>query len=716
MASIAECARDCRELFHQICQLGVMSSLQDRYATFNIWASDIGVFAKHHHASLDFRLRDLFDERDLVIQYLVLITGHLQQLYLLLSATEEVEPPSTPHEPEAITGDDNEVQQLLLDITDSLNWLRRLSNTIRRAGLLNPSTQAKRFPLTDDDGNDNTAVLQIFFSFLIKRDFPNLSGELCSRVVSGMLLQRRLILYRRSRQRKLELRHVSITPRPLWELPFPKVDQLTIPYGAPSMPVQKLPPSTNLSLYTATTLDGDQFRMAAAAPSRISITKAAPWCAQDRFLLPPAPKVHNPGSDLVCPYCCMLLQENVASDPDQWENHVKGDLTPYICLYDNCDDMSVFYSSEDWVSHMRSQHLMRWRCVSRDHEVKLFDTQIDFENHIRGCHPGKFTREQLKTYAECSAYPLGSIFETCPFCGEESGYLEQHVALHLRNIALRSLPWPDEAEFDVEADTPESSTISSERQSRSTTRHSRRLIPLSYAGSDGGNRGQSSTLEANQPFSPAEDKPFPEFEDIPGNSEIRQFDASIPDYEFSGLETLRNAADAPLRLLTWGFLWEADDMNPAEEIDLIFEAFASAKTDTYINESENPHATNSTRHIIPIKEESSHLERDSQSLMTLTPTSNVHLRSDNTSTPPATGSSRHDKSIPHGVRTPKKLVFSPRIQFIETWNNSEYDRRGEIATCNRLTPLLAQQIKEELNEFKMEMEVHETSKVYTHFL
>ncbi|KAL2871800.1 uncharacterized protein BJX67DRAFT_369354 [Aspergillus lucknowensis] len=66
--------------------------------------------------------------------------------------------------------------------------------------------------------------------------------------------------------------------------------------------------------------------------------------------------------------------------------------------------------------------------------------------------------------------------------------------------------------------------------------------------------------------------------------------------------------------------------------------------------------------------------------------------------------------------TPKSLVFSPRIQFHETWPSGEYDRRGDIATCNRLTPLLAQQIKEELNSFKMEMEVHETSKIYTHFL
>ncbi|OHW91512.1 hypothetical protein CSPAE12_09817 [Colletotrichum incanum] len=63
----------------------------------------------------------------------------------------------------------------------------------------------------------------------------------------------------------------------------------------------------------------------------------------------------------------------------------------------------------------------------------------------------------------------------------------------------------------------------------------------------------------------------------------------------------------------------------------------------------------------------------------------------------------------------RNATFSPRIIFHDTWPSGEYDRRGEIATCNRLTPMLAQQIKEELNTFKMEMEVHENSKIYTHF-
>lgn len=49
----------------------------------------------------------------------------------------------------------------------------------------------------------------------------------------------------------------------------------------------------------------------------------------------------------------------------------------------------------------------------------------------------------------------------------------------------------------------------------------------------------------------------------------------------------------------------------------------------------------------------------------------------------------------------RNATFSPRIIFYDTWTGQEYDRRSEIATCNRLTPMLAQQIKEELNTFKM---------------
>ncbi|KAF2277215.1 uncharacterized protein EI97DRAFT_449929 [Westerdykella ornata] len=72
------------------------------------------------------------------------------------------------------------------------------------------------------------------------------------------------------------------------------------------------------------------------------------------------------------------------------------------------------------------------------------------------------------------------------------------------------------------------------------------------------------------------------------------------------------------------------------------------------------------------------------------------------------------RSLPNTPHT-RTITFSPKVQCHEAWSSADYDRRGDIATCNRLTPMLAQQIKEELNSFKMEMEVHELSKPHTHF-
>jgi hypothetical protein len=65
----------------------------------------------------------------------------------------------------------------------------------------------------------------------------------------------------------------------------------------------------------------------------------------------------------------------------------------------------------------------------------------------------------------------------------------------------------------------------------------------------------------------------------------------------------------------------------------------------------------------------------------------------------ANPSTRSLPSTPSGSRG--NISFSPRLQFYDAWSASDYDRRGDIATCNRLTPMLAQQIKEELNSFKM---------------
>ncbi|OAD66876.1 hypothetical protein PHYBLDRAFT_104067, partial [Phycomyces blakesleeanus NRRL 1555(-)] len=60
----------------------------------------------------------------------------------------------------------------------------------------------------------------------------------------------------------------------------------------------------------------------------------------------------------------------------------------------------------------------------------------------------------------------------------------------------------------------------------------------------------------------------------------------------------------------------------------------------------------------------------------------------------------------------RRLVFCPTIQCHETFAASDYDRRCDNnATCQKLTPLLAMRIKQELNEYKLtDMEVHVDSR------
>ncbi|EKM83366.1 hypothetical protein AGABI1DRAFT_123701 [Agaricus bisporus var. burnettii JB137-S8] len=64
----------------------------------------------------------------------------------------------------------------------------------------------------------------------------------------------------------------------------------------------------------------------------------------------------------------------------------------------------------------------------------------------------------------------------------------------------------------------------------------------------------------------------------------------------------------------------------------------------------------------------------------------------------------------------KKLAFATSLSVYDTFSSSVYDRRSEPATWSRLTPALAQRIKEELNSYKMEeMEVHSASRIHTQF-
>jgi hypothetical protein len=69
------------------------------------------------------------------------------------------------------------------------------------------------------------------------------------------------------------------------------------------------------------------------------------------------------------------------------------------------------------------------------------------------------------------------------------------------------------------------------------------------------------------------------------------------------------------------------------------------------------------------------------------------------------------------MESTRRIQFCGTIQVHETFAPADYDRRCDTnATCQKLTPIMAMKIKQELNEYKLtDMEVHVESRQYTHF-
>lgn len=108
--------------------------------------------------------------------------------------------------------------------------------------------------------------------------------------------------------------------------------------------------------------------------------------------------------------------------------------------------------------------------------------------------------------------------------------------------------------------------------------------------------------------------------------------------------------------------------------------------------------------------------RPRQPLRAVNPNDSVRFVMRQSSPMSASGNSR--KSSLQQQQHQKTIVrFSKLVSVRETYSKADYDRGSDPdAVCTRLTPAMAQQIKEELNAYKLhEMQVHEYSRVHTHF-
>ncbi|KAI0459790.1 hypothetical protein F5B21DRAFT_454210 [Xylaria acuta] len=184
--------------------------------------------------------------------------------------------------------------------------------------------------------------------------------------------------------------------------------------------------------------------------TRIGAKQDYPKCPKDRGMF-------------TCPYCAQSLSPDY-TEISKWRGHVKQDLMPYTCIFDDCEQPEeLFQSSEEWKTHLSTEHSeTHWVCSvcptgsdpGPDDEV-LFETKEDWKEHATSAHPSIFPLNQLEDLASMSEKTsLPSI--PCPLClhfdpSEADPY--DHIASHIHEFALRALPWES---HDRGSDDPDS--------------------------------------------------------------------------------------------------------------------------------------------------------------------------------------------------------------------------------------------------------------------
>ncbi|KAK2754462.1 serine/threonine protein phosphatase [Colletotrichum kahawae] len=193
--------------------------------------------------------------------------------------------------------------------------------------------------------------------------------------------------------------------------------------------------------------------------------------------------------EVSCPFCLCMLPVSEVADDKKWREHVKGDLDPYICLFEACDSGDELYThSHAWLKHMR-EHTLSWKCKSKSHKLFTALSRDEYLAHMREVHSGKFSDAQLGVLADRNARIAGSLFESCPLCGatDFNGLMEDHIVGHMRLLALKSLPpsYEEVEGSDDDLESRDSSSSSSASRSRSTLKNLNFSDEEHETGSDG---------------------------------------------------------------------------------------------------------------------------------------------------------------------------------------------------------------------------------------
>ncbi|XMA19839.1 hypothetical protein WAI453_012630 [Rhynchosporium graminicola] len=433
---------------------------EEQKARFSIWSANIGIFADGH-ASLDYRLRNSLEAKELMLDLLGSLKNYLRRAAETIRHMKDNELsfshthiedglssvgsrqttsassvfPSSYQGSETddslsipVDQDRTPFEQRVHGIEQTIDRLYRLSVAIRRPSIISQNAKAVNIVIRDEDGTDVSQQFTDFALNWITHHFREAPLTLRERLAKSVTLRRKRFLYRQSHQLKLGAK-ATLTPSPQLKRPDSlgldaesTIVARTVVDGhvhknqnrRNNLPKAVLPSQTSASRVSDKFRTDDVFE---TTPCKTPTVFSGAFIQQGAVSIPDPPKAVVGSKEFECPYCCMMLPMKEALRSN-WTRHVLNDLEPYVCVFQDCSDPNrLFRGRATWLSHMQETHTKQWTCRAASHRLVVFDTEIGFENHMRFDHAKGFKESQLPWYKKRSQGSAANLFTECPLCG-----------------------------------------------------------------------------------------------------------------------------------------------------------------------------------------------------------------------------------------------------------------------------------------------------------
>ncbi|KAJ3576683.1 hypothetical protein NPX13_g3623 [Xylaria arbuscula] len=392
---------------------GSRGFVQEYQRRYEAWIVFLGVFA-NGNLSLDHRLRNSFEIKTSKL------FEKMQQNHLIQGDGVKITPT---------------LEAVFCGVEDTLNRLHRLGVAIRDASAGQLMSRIK--PLSKDL---RVSSFEKLTYSIIANLYRSANPRLLEHVSASLALKYQIIIYRQGREKKyhaLPGQHDVQNPPPPTAHAYRQERKAELKAASrPQAGKQETTAGQVQSSTISSTFDEQAFKQqlqqthkapGLLPPSVTTVHMGSANC-------PPQPIIPDDAKYAKCEWCLESLPASLFKTQPEWRKHVKRDWNPYICISEDCANLTPvpsFAKASEWERHMQAQHGDDWpRTVYKqptwicdlEHpgmdgvETPCFTTDAGLVTHIQESHEG-ISSDEIQTMVRYNTVLLSRAADVCLFCG-----------------------------------------------------------------------------------------------------------------------------------------------------------------------------------------------------------------------------------------------------------------------------------------------------------